>query len=179
MAVAIRVMCEHSELIDPKTLIDHPRNAHTHPIRQIKALARSIETFGWRHPIVVSRRSGAIVAGHARKLAAIKLNTNAPVDYQDFETEEEELAVLTADNLIPEMANFDFEVLELNKITLGDFGFDLETIGFDFESKLTEQKEIDYKRKLVLEIECNSEQQQQQLFEQLTGDGFKCRVLKL
>lgn len=126
----IDVKCEHSEQVDPKKLLDHPGNPNKHPSKQIELLAKSIQTYGWRHPIVVSKRSGYIVAGHGRKAAALNLDcSTVPVDYQDFKSEEEELAVLLADNILPELATMDDALLEVGKFTLLEAGFELESIG--------------------------------------------------
>jgi DNA modification methylase len=127
----LEIKCEHSKAVNPSELKDHPRNANKHPAKQINALAANIKEFGWRHPIVVSNLSGCIVMGHGRRDAAIKLGCNAPVDYQDFKSEDEELAVLVSDNVIPELADMDEELLKANKDLIEAAGFDLEMIGFE------------------------------------------------
>jgi len=152
----IAIECEYSKLADPGELRDHPRNPHKHPQKQIKALAANIKQFGWRHPIVVSKLTGHIGAGHGRKLAAIELGCKAPVDEQDFKTEDDELAVLLADNLIPELAEMDKELLKANKDLIEEAGFDLELIGwenFDFEIP-EENKEIDEEELSLTRNEC-------------------------
>lgn len=59
----------------------------------------------------VSTRSGMIVSGHGRYQAAKLLRSPVPVDFQDYASEEEELADLTADNRIAELAENDEEML--------------------------------------------------------------------
>ena len=51
-------------------LVPHPRNPNKHGDNQIALLAKIIGNQGWRNPIVVSERSGFIVAGHGRLGAA-------------------------------------------------------------------------------------------------------------
>lgn len=71
---------------------EHPRNPNRHPQSQIDLLVKLVTRTGWRHPIVVSRRSNCVVAGHGRLYAARTAGwTEAPVDYQDFASEAEEL----------------------------------------------------------------------------------------
>jgi hypothetical protein len=71
-------------------------------------LADLVRSVGWRFPIVVSKRSGFIIAGHARLLAAQRLGLEVvPVDFQEFATESEEMIQLLADNKIPELAKRD------------------------------------------------------------------------
>jgi len=50
-------------------LIPDPRNARTHPKRQIDQLRASIEAFGFTNPILADPE-GHIIAGHGRLLAA-------------------------------------------------------------------------------------------------------------
>ncbi len=49
-----------------------PRNARVHSPRQIKQLAKSIETFAFVVPVLVDAQ-GRVLAGHGRLLAAQKL----------------------------------------------------------------------------------------------------------
>lgn len=89
----MQVNCAHTELVDVERLVLNPRNANKHPDKQIELLAKILKFQGWRHPVVVSKRSGFVVAGHGR-IAAARLNgwTEVPVDYQDFENEAAEWA---------------------------------------------------------------------------------------
>ena len=105
---AVAVRCAHDEMRDVVGLVAHPKNPNTHPREQIELLARIIRYQGWRNPIVVSKLSGYIIAGHGR-LEAAKLmgEQQAPVDLQDFETEADELAHLAADNRLAELAGGD------------------------------------------------------------------------
>ena len=118
------VRCAHTELVDIDLLVPHPLNPNNHPERQIKFLAKIMAHQGWRHPITVSTRSGFIVAGHGRLLAA-KLNgwSQVPVDRQDFETEADEYAHLVADNKISELADVDLAMINRD---VAQFGPDLD-----------------------------------------------------
>lgn len=62
----MKIKCTYSELIDLTELVPHPRNTNKHPEKQIEVLAKLIKNRGMRHPIIVSKRSGFIVAGHGR-----------------------------------------------------------------------------------------------------------------
>ena len=102
------VFCAHDKIVPIKDLRENPLNPNKHPDDQIRALAAIIKAAGWRQPITVSKRSGLIVKGHGRLMAAkyAKLK-EAPVDYQNYANEEEELADLMADNRIAELAEID------------------------------------------------------------------------
>jgi ParB-like chromosome segregation protein Spo0J len=172
------IYCSHMGTINPTELLDHPENPNTHPKEQIEALTKSISRFGWRHPIVVSERSGFIVAGHCRKQAAILLECEAPVDLQQFADEGEELAVLLLDNVIPELADMDEEMLDAGKTRLEELDFKLEEIGFLAE----EEKELkgvllDESLRWNILVECATEQKQAELLTLFESEGIKCKAL--
>lgn len=113
LADGVEVWCEFGKLVPVEELKPNPRNPNTHPGRQVELLAKNIRHFGWRHPITVSKRSGLIVSGHGRLMAAQHLGLKiVPVDYQDFAGEDDELAVLVADNRLAELASVDLNELE-------------------------------------------------------------------
>jgi ParB-like nuclease domain len=140
LADGIDVWCQHEKLVPIEEIIPNPHNPNTHPQRQIELLAKNIRHFGWRHPITVSKLSGHIVTGHGRLMAAKHLGLRiVPVDFQEFCSESDELAVLVADNRLAELASVDLN--ELEKIAAGwkDANFDTLLAGFepvDLESLL-------------------------------------------
>jgi ParB-like chromosome segregation protein Spo0J len=126
------VNCAFDELVPLEKLVPNPRNPNQHPQSQVALLAKVIAHQGWRSPVVVSTRSGFIVAGHGRYEAAKVLGLSAvPVDYQDFATEADEWAHLVADNRLAELAEADESALKglLAELKAGDF--DLDLAGFD------------------------------------------------
>tara|TARA_R100001082_G_scaffold31401_1_gene15994 strand:- start:772 stop:1989 length:1218 start_codon:yes stop_codon:yes gene_type:complete len=128
------IKCSHSETEEPNKLISHPKNPNTHPQKQIDLLAKIIKHQGFRNPIVVSKRSGFVIAGHARLKAAIALGLDqVPVDYQDFETEADEWAHLIADNKLAELAQSDDSMLADLLHELTNDGIDAELAGFGEE----------------------------------------------
>lgn len=111
-ASGIPVFCAHDAIVPIEKVIPNPRNPNTHPAEQIKLLGRIIQAAGWRQPITVSNRSGFIVKGHGRLLAAKKAGlTEVPVDYQEYTNEAEEYADLIADNRLAELSEIDTELL--------------------------------------------------------------------
>ena len=73
LANGVEVWCSFEELAKVDALKENPKNPNKHPDSQIELLAKNIKYLGWRHPITVSKRSGFIVAGHGRLMAAKKL----------------------------------------------------------------------------------------------------------
>lgn len=111
------------------SLKPHPKNRNTHPPEQIERLAKIIKYQGWRHPIIVSKQSGFIVAGHGRLEAAKLLNLPVvPVHYQDFVDADQEYAFLISDNAIALWAELDLSAIhkDLPELGLGD----LDLLGF-------------------------------------------------
>lgn len=111
-ADGVPVFCAHDAIIPLKDLRPNPKNPNQHPPEQIKLLASIIRATGWRAPITVSKRSGLVTKGHGRMMAAeLGDMSEVPVDYQDYASEAEELADLTADNRIAELATTDNKLL--------------------------------------------------------------------
>ncbi len=146
LADGIEVWCGFDKLAPIEDLKPNPRNPNTHPARQIELLAKNIRYLGWRHPITVSKRSGFIVAGHGRLAAARELGVQlVPVDYQDFASDSDEMAVLVADNRLAELASLDLNSLESIIDDLKVEGFDTLLTGFDetdLESLLQGDSEV-------------------------------------
>ncbi len=113
-------------------MVHHPANPNKHSEKQVEKLARLIEIHGWRHPITVSNRSGFIVSGHCRHMAAqLKGLKQVPVDMQDFANEAEELAVLIADNIVQEFAEVDGLKMADVLVALDEVNYPLELTALD------------------------------------------------
>lgn len=130
LANGVEVWCSFEELANVDTLKENPKNPNKHPDSQIELLAKNIKYLGWRHPITVSKRSGFIVAGHGRLMAARKLGLKiVPVDYQDFNFDADEIAVLVADNRLAELSETSED--DLKKILSElDGEIDIDLTGF-------------------------------------------------
>lgn len=128
------VRCAHSKMVPVSTLQRHPRNPNTHPEAQIKLLANIIANTGFRAPIVVSTRSGYITKGHGRLDAAELLGLKyVPVDFQDYDSAEAEMADMVADNKIASLAEMDRAVLKEIMEELDTGAFDMLLTGFDMD----------------------------------------------
>lgn len=135
------IHCSHDQLVPVSDLKPHPKNPNTHSAAQIAALAAVIEGNGWRAPITVSNRSGFITRGHGRLEAAILLGVEqVPVDFQDYASEQDELADMVADNRLSELCEIDQARLVDVLKELQAAGHDIGLAGFtdDEFAKLTE-----------------------------------------
>jgi DNA modification methylase len=127
----IAIYCAYDELADITRLVSNPRNPNQHPQKQIELLAKIIKNQGWRAPITVSNRSGFVVRGHGRLMAAQLLGVEqVPIDRQDYATEAEEWADLVADNRIAELAQIDEGLLANLLSELNVVDFDVNLTGF-------------------------------------------------
>src|ERR1700694_3939863 len=113
-------------------LIPDPRNARTHPKRQIDQLRASIEAFGFTNPILADPE-GHIIAGHGRLQAARAMGlTELPVITLSGLSETQKRTLRIADNKIALNAGWDLEILQLELGELGsiDVDIDLTLSGF-------------------------------------------------
>ena len=142
-------MCLYDALIDPIELKDNPKNRNKHGQDQIERLAEIYKYQGIRHPIIVSKLTGFIVAGHGRKLAAIRAGVDQmPVVYQDFENFDQEYAFVQSDNAVALWADLDIDSIKKDLEFLND-SFNIDMLGIhnftlDMSDKefLTDENEV-------------------------------------
>lgn len=124
------VFCAFDELVACEATIPNPLNPNQHDQDQVRLLAAIIKANGWRQPITISKRSGFIVKGHGRRLAALNMGaTQIPVEYQEYASEAEEYADLIADNRLAELAQVDDKML-LDLARLVEDELPIELTGF-------------------------------------------------
>ena len=119
------------ESLPPDALKPNPRNARTHPKRQLEAIAASIRRFGFINPVLVDAE-GVIIAGHGRVLAAKQLDlAQIPVLRIEHLSDADRRAYIIADNKLAQMAGWDRDVLAVELQHLIEVDATLpEVIGF-------------------------------------------------
>lgn len=114
------------------SVVPDPRNARTHPKRQVDQIVASIRTFGFTNPLLVDP-AGGIIAGHGRLLAAKAMGlTEVPtIELCDL-TPAQMRALRLADNKIALGAGWDLDMLkvELTELAVLDVDLDLSVTGF-------------------------------------------------
>jgi DNA modification methylase len=113
-------------------LVPDPRNARTHPKRQLEQLKASIKEFGFTNPILVDH-DGNIIAGHGRLQAAKAMDlAEVPTITLSGLSETQKRALRLADNKIALNAGWDLEVLqqELGELASIDLDIDPTLTGF-------------------------------------------------
>jgi DNA modification methylase len=107
-------------------LIPDPRNARTHPKRQIEQIRASIEAFGFTNPVLADP-NGNIIAGHGRLLAARLMGlAELPVITLSGLSETQKRTLRIADNKIALNAGWDLEILQLEFGELGSIDVDID-----------------------------------------------------
>lgn len=128
-----KIQAKEITLVNIEEIKENPKNANRHSIEQIERLEKLIQYQKFRNPLVVSNRTGLLIAGHGRLCAAKNLGMEqVPVIYQDFESEAQEYAYLISDNEIARWAELDKHSVytELESLELED----IELLGIeDFE----------------------------------------------
>jgi DNA modification methylase len=107
-------------------LIPDPRNARTHPKRQIDQIRASIEAFGFTNPILADPE-GHIIAGHGRLHAARGMGlAEVPVINLSGLSETQKRTLRIADNKIALNAGWDLEILQLELGELASIDVDID-----------------------------------------------------
>lgn len=124
-------------LDDLKPYEKNPRNNS----EAVPAVAKSIQEFGFKVPIVIDKNN-VIVCGHTRYKAAKKLGLEkVPCIIADDLTDEQIKAFRLADNKTAELADWDMSKLEEELQGLSN-DFDMEDFGFKELETLDEPSEI-------------------------------------
>ncbi|MGH2232801.1 DNA modification methylase [Enterococcus faecalis] len=122
-------------------LIPYEKNPR-HNEDAITAVAKSIEKFGFKVPIVVDAFN-VIVNGHTRLKAAKYLGLKeVPTIIADDLTPEQIKAFRLADNKVGEIATWDEELLNAELDELADLDFDMTEFGFDLPDIEGEEVEV-------------------------------------
>jgi ParB-like chromosome segregation protein Spo0J len=175
-------------------LVADPGNARRHSQRNIDAIMASLVRFGQQKPIVVDGKN--IVRAGNGTLAAAKALGWTHLNAVRSDLPAGELAAFAiVDNRTAELADWDDQLLlaALDDGSVGDLGFTTEEIedlrraagatdeGGDVPAVADEMNgqlgEIGERFEVV--VQCGDERQQQELYEQLSGQGWTCRLLTL
>ncbi len=170
------MIIEHWELSRIKPYPNNPRINK----EAVAFVARSIKEFGFQQPIVVDG-DGVVIAGHTRLRAAKKLKLKtAPVLVASELSEDQVKAYRLADNKTGELAIWDLAKLQIELADLENLSFNMTDFGFSFElDPVEKKKEILIPEVWQVVVECDGEEDQRDLFQRLTNEGRKCKLLNL
>jgi hypothetical protein len=172
-------------------LISYKFNPRLHSNDQIMRIANSIKQFGFTNPVLIDT-SKNVIAGHCRIEAAkmIGLDKIPCVVLTDL-TDNQKRAYIIADNKLALDSEWDLDLLRSEVTALKESGFDVEFTGFssqeidnmfsDENANFSAKKDLSDSivNKLLVEVECISEQEQEKIYNEMIKRGLKCRALTL
>jgi len=125
------------KMIAVEELVPYDKNPRKHGERGIKELCRAIQESGFNQPILIDQHN-RIVAGHGRRLAAMKLGMEkVPFILAYYETDAEYIKNVLSDNKVAEFSKWDAKLMK-------DIGDILEEIdGADFSVAGFSDEDID------------------------------------
>ena len=191
MAETIEIKGKEYVLVDIDKLKPYVKNPRQND-KAVEKVIESIKKFGFVAPLIVRKSDNMIIAGHTRWKAAKKLGLNKiPVIYVDM-TDNDAALYNIADNKLAEIADWDYDLLEE---IAEDFNFDIEDfklIGWEEnelkdifyiddldEEDIKENNENEEKSIYAVLIEVENEEEQKNIFEEMTGRGYKCKLYLL
>ena len=167
-----------------KALKPYKRNPRRND-KAVEYVANSIRQFGFKVPIVIDENY-EIVCGHTRWKAAKVIGLESvPCIMADDLNEDQIRAFRLADNKTAEMADWDFDLLEMEFNDIDPELFDMSDFGFFQDEEETENEGIEHKgieyqgNEYQIVIDCDNETEQQEIFEKLTEQGISCRLSTL
>jgi len=161
------------------TVKSNPNNPRLIKDDKFKKLVKSLREFPEMakvRPIVVNQ--DMVVLGGNMRLKGMKEAgwKDVPIEIVDW-SEDKQREFIIKDNV--GFGEWEWELLanEWDAEDLEEWGLD----GFPFENVADESKDLsDYLRETFeVIIECTSEREQEQVFNSMIKDGYKCRVLTL
>jgi DNA modification methylase len=122
------------EYVPVSSLKPHSDNPRTHTKSQVRKIAESIRSLGFRMPVVIDS-SSRLICGHARIEACklVGLDSVPAVRVTDL-SEAQLRALMIADNRLTDLSAWDDRLLAENLKVLSDLdlNFEIESIGFDY-----------------------------------------------
>lgn len=142
--MAVRKVEVKVEQVPLASLKAYDGNAKKHDNRNVEAIAKSIEEFGFRNPIIAWHNEDGIpeiVAGHGRAAAAKRLRIETvPVVFVDDLSDAQRRMLTLADNQTTLMTGWDEEQLAEELDALRD-AFDVSDFGFDSMLEESDEQE--------------------------------------
>ncbi|HRQ74202.1 MAG TPA: ParB N-terminal domain-containing protein, partial [Phycisphaerales bacterium] len=121
------------EMLPINAVKEYDRNPRTINDAAIDAVAKSIQAFGFKIPILIDA-DGIIIAGHTRLRAARKLGLKeVPTIRAADLTPDQVKALRVADNKVASLTSWDMELLPIELADLKGVDFDLAVLGFSVE----------------------------------------------
>lgn len=178
------------KIVEYKTneLTPYENNSRTHDETQIEQIVNSITEFGFTNPILIDENKN-IIAGHGRLMAAKFMDMEkVPTIELKGLTENQKKAYIIADNKLALNAGWNYELLKSEIMAIAD-DMDLGVLGFDeqelaniidgLENIEPELEDQSYQSVFNILVNCEDEQHQERVYNELIEKGYKCQVQSL
>jgi len=160
----------------------NPRSINKDDFEKLKW---QIQKLGQYKPLIITQ-DGVVLGGNMRLKAYKALNVeNVWVSIVEADSDEKKLEYALSDNdragYYDEQALFEL-VNELPDLSLENFGVDLIEASnlSDLFKESTEEKDfMNYQEKYQIAIDCKDENEQKEVYEKLTKQGYPCKILTL
>ena len=169
------------EYLPIEDLKPYARNAKLHPAEQIEQIKKSIQQFGMNDPIAIWK-DGEIIEGHGRLIACTELGIDkVPVIRLDDLTDEQRRAYGLVHNKLTMNSDFDVDLLETELDSILDI--DMEQFGFGVDAVIDNAPvsegggNFNYAEQYGVIVMCSGEKEQEKIYNDLTAEGYKCRVV--
>ena len=148
----------------------------------VDVIAKSIEKYGFKNPLIIDENN-VVWCGNTRLKASKKLKLKeVPCIVASDLTEEQIRELALIDNKSSEIADWDYDLLkeELFELDMSDFNLDWN-IEEKEELNEIERKDLSetIKEQFELIIDCDNEEGLEQLYNELTERGYKCKISTL
>lgn len=164
------------EEIAIKELKPYDRNAKLHDDKQIGNVMESIKQFGFAQPLVVDK-DNVVIIGHCRLIAAKRLKMEKVPVLRMADLDDEQVQKLRLlDNKLNE-SEWDMDLLaeDIPALDFSDFDLDWGII----EETEKEPQDISYHESISVVIDCENDEQAEEIFNKLTEEGYTCRISTL
>jgi hypothetical protein len=162
-------------------VFNDPANVRKHGKKNLDTIKGSLARWNQVEPLVVNKNNNIVIGGNGRLQVMREMGfTEVEVVELDLNNSEHAALSLTL-NRSSELSEWDMEGLGKQLDALVGDGFDIADFGFDnmsqFEPDLPPDEEDNEKEiKLSLTVNCKNLDEQQDLFDELNGRGFKVKI---
>lgn len=164
-----------------KDIRPYKNNVKQHPQWQIDKIIQSIKKFGFNDPIAVDE-NGVIIEGHGRYLASEQMGKKkVPCIVLDGLTKDQKRAYIIAHNKLNMDTGFDIKQIKKEIRAIKDADFNLSFLDFDSSmfDDILDVNDDDFiqgneyvKKKFIIKIECDNEEQMEKRKAKLRKAGW-------